>query len=77
MGVLVFVMISGLVLAACGDDEEAGPAETPGQTPAGEGGLLEEARDQGYLSVGIANEAPYGFEDENGVPTGEAPEVAK
>jgi polar amino acid transport system substrate-binding protein len=64
-GVLVLVMISGLALVACGDDDE------------GEGGLLQKAIDQGYLSVGIANEAPYGFEDENGVPTGEAPEVAK
>ncbi len=64
-GVLVLVVISGLALAACGDDDE------------GEGGLLQEAIDQGYFSVGIANEAPYGFEDENGVPTGEAPEVAK
>jgi polar amino acid transport system substrate-binding protein len=63
--VLVLVMISGLALVACGDDDE------------GEGGLLQKAIDQGYLSVGIANEAPYGFEDENGVPTGEAPEVAK
>jgi polar amino acid transport system substrate-binding protein len=67
VGVLAFVMISGLALAACGDDGEEGA----------EGGLLEEAIDRGYLSVGIANEAPYGFEDENGVPTGEAPEVAK
>jgi len=65
MGVLILVMISGLALAACGDDDE------------GEGGLLQKAIDQGYLSVGIANEAPYGFEDENGVPTGEAPTVAK
>jgi polar amino acid transport system substrate-binding protein len=63
--VLVLVMISGLALVACGDDDE------------GEGGLLEEAIDQGYLEVGIANEPPYGYEDENGVPTGEAPEVAK
>lgn len=64
-GVLVLAMMLGLALVACGDDDE------------GEGGLLEKAIDQGYLSVGIANEAPYGFEDENGVPTGEAPEVAK
>ncbi len=64
-GVLVLAMMLGLVLVACGDDDE------------GEGGLLEKAIDQGYLTVGIANEAPYGFEDENGVPTGEAPEVAK
>jgi polar amino acid transport system substrate-binding protein len=65
VGVLVLAMMLGLALAGCGDDEE------------GEGGLLQEAIDQGYLEVGIANEPPYGYEDENGVATGEAPEVAR
>lgn len=66
-GVLVLAMMLGLALVACGDDGEEGA----------EGGLLQDAIDQGYLTVGIANEPPYGFEDENGVATGEAPEVAK
>lgn len=32
---------------------------------------------QGYIRVGFANEAPYGFADPNGDLTGEAPTVAK
>lgn len=74
-GILVLVAIAGLVLAACDDDEDDGDgAPTDGDQV---GGLLEQAREQGFLTVGIANEAPYGFEDESGETTGEAPEVAK
>ena len=39
--------------------------------------LLTKAQDQGYMSVGIANEVPYGYEDDSGNVTGEAPEVAR
>lgn len=38
---------------------------------------LEEAREQGYIRVGFANEAPYGFATSSGELTGEAPEIAK
>ncbi len=38
---------------------------------------LEEARANGYIRVGFANEAPYGFATPAGQLTGEAPEVAK
>jgi polar amino acid transport system substrate-binding protein len=31
----------------------------------------------GVVRIGIANEVPYGFEGDDGEPTGEAPEVAK
>ena len=65
---LKFVAVLGvlaLIAAACGDD-------------AGEGSLLEELQDSGTITVGIANEIPYGYEDETtGEITGEAPEVAK
>jgi polar amino acid transport system substrate-binding protein len=54
-----------VLLSACGDDD--------GET----GSLLERARDQGFIRVGFANEAPYGFADEAGAVTGEAPEVAR
>lgn len=38
---------------------------------------LEKARADGYVRVGFANEAPYGYATPAGQLTGEAPEVAK
>jgi polar amino acid transport system substrate-binding protein len=38
---------------------------------------LERIKAQGYIRVGFANEAPYGFATPDGKLTGEAPEVAK
>ncbi|MCT7375756.1 ectoine/hydroxyectoine ABC transporter substrate-binding protein EhuB [Chelativorans salis] len=38
---------------------------------------LERAREAGYIRVGFANEAPYGFATPAGELTGESPEVAK
>lgn len=38
---------------------------------------LEKARDQGFIRAAFANEAPYGYVDEEGNLTGESPEVAK
>lgn len=51
------------ILGACTDDDG--------------GNALEDARDDGSIRIGIAGEAPYGFTDEGGRVTGEAPEVAK
>jgi polar amino acid transport system substrate-binding protein len=39
--------------------------------------LLEEAKESGQITVGIANEAPYGYMTPEGDLTGEAPEIAK
>jgi polar amino acid transport system substrate-binding protein len=38
---------------------------------------LEKARKDGYIRVGFANEAPFGFATAEGKLTGEAPEVAR
>jgi polar amino acid transport system substrate-binding protein len=38
---------------------------------------LEQAKANGYIRVGFANEAPFGFATPDGTLTGEAPEVAK
>jgi polar amino acid transport system substrate-binding protein len=38
---------------------------------------LERARKEGYIRVGFANEAPFGYATPEGKLTGEAPEVAK
>ncbi|WP_175541517.1 ectoine/hydroxyectoine ABC transporter substrate-binding protein EhuB [Streptomyces aidingensis] len=41
------------------------------------GNLLERLRDQGTVRVGIAGEVPYGYINDEGELTGEAPEIAK
>lgn len=41
------------------------------------GDLLERLRDQGSIRVGIASEPPFGYIDDEGDATGEAPEIAK
>lgn len=41
------------------------------------GNALEAAKANGVIRIGIANEAPYGFQDAAGKVTGEAPEVAR
>ncbi|WP_274424377.1 ectoine/hydroxyectoine ABC transporter substrate-binding protein EhuB [Chelativorans sp. YIM 93263] len=38
---------------------------------------LERAQEEGYIRVGFANEAPFGFATPDGTLTGESPEVAK
>ena len=70
----VFAILA-LVVAACGSDGEGGDDGGDGGT---EDSLLEELQDAGTVTVGIANEVPYGYEDEEtGEITGEAPEIAK
>ena len=41
------------------------------------GGLLEELQAEGSITIGFADEPPYGFEGPDGLPTGEAPTVAR
>ena len=43
----------------------------------GEGGTLAAAREAGTITVGIANEAPYGFTAPDGTVTGESVEVGR
>ncbi|MGI9000178.1 MAG: ectoine/hydroxyectoine ABC transporter substrate-binding protein EhuB [Pseudonocardia sp.] len=43
----------------------------------GAGGTLARAREAGTITVGIADEAPYGFTDEQGRVTGESVEVGR
>jgi polar amino acid transport system substrate-binding protein len=49
----------------------------PAVTGASAQDTLERAREQGYIRVGFANEAPFGYATPDGQLTGEAPEVAK
>jgi polar amino acid transport system substrate-binding protein len=46
-------------------------------SPASAETTLERAKAQGFIRVGFANEAPFGFATPDGKLTGEAPEVAK
>lgn len=41
------------------------------------GGLLEELQSSGSITIGIANEVPFGFVGDDGEATGEAPDVAR
>ena len=65
----------GLVTLA-GPTALAACTQVPDPGPAG-GSTLERARAAGTISVGIANEAPYGFTDAGGTVTGESVEVAR
>jgi polar amino acid transport system substrate-binding protein len=54
----------GALLAGCGAAPSSGSA-------------LDAAREAGIITIGIANEAPYGFTRPDGTVTGEAVEVAR
>src|SRR3546814_6542903 len=45
--------------------------------PAAAQSTLERAREDGYISVGFANESPFGYATTSGELTGEAPAIAK
>ncbi|RZQ59366.1 ectoine/hydroxyectoine ABC transporter substrate-binding protein EhuB [Amycolatopsis suaedae] len=47
------------------------------ESTGGGGDTLQAAKDAKTIKIGIANEAPYGFTDQSGRVTGEAPEVAR
>jgi polar amino acid transport system substrate-binding protein len=75
-----------LFLGACGSDDDGATGSTneedrectPSDDVRGEpGGLLAGLQSSGSVEAGIANEVPYGYEDEDGEATGEAPEVAR
>ncbi|GGI03604.1 ectoine/hydroxyectoine ABC transporter substrate-binding protein EhuB [Egicoccus halophilus] len=58
-----------------GTDDGADDGAT-GETTAG-GDLLAELQEAGVVRVGIADEEPYGYVDDDGNVTGQAPEVAR
>lgn len=59
---LAILAALSMLAAACGGGDQS---------------LLAQLQEQGSVRIGIANEVPYGYEDEEGNVTGEAPEVAK
>lgn len=67
---------------AAADDDGGGAEDDAGGEDADDAGgeatgLLAELQERGTIKIGIANEVPYGYEDESANVTGEAPEVAK
>ncbi|RSM78825.1 ectoine/hydroxyectoine ABC transporter substrate-binding protein EhuB [Amycolatopsis sp. WAC 01375] len=54
-----------------------GPVLLSACTTTTSGNALEAAKSSKKIKIGIANEAPYGFTDQGGKVTGEAPEVAR
>jgi polar amino acid transport system substrate-binding protein len=66
----------GLLLSAAGLGALAGTL-TAGSRLALAETTLERAKAQGFIRVGFANEAPFGYATPDGKLTGEAPEVAK
>ncbi len=81
MKLLATLAVLALVVAACGggstDTTSGGGSGGGSETTAGSTSLLAQLQESGSINIGIANEVPYGYEDEDGNPTGEAPEVAK
>ncbi|GAA4371403.1 ectoine/hydroxyectoine ABC transporter substrate-binding protein EhuB [Actinomadura sp. NPDC048032] len=68
---------TAVLLSAAAPLAAAGCSTTdPAKEKAG-GGTLQKAKDSGTITVGFANEAPYGFTDKSGKLTGEAPELAR
>jgi polar amino acid transport system substrate-binding protein len=70
---LLITLLTAVALlgAACnGDAGDGGAADDQ------DAGLLERARSEG-IRIGFANERPYGFENDQGEPDGEAPAVAR
>ncbi|MGK5529098.1 ectoine/hydroxyectoine ABC transporter substrate-binding protein EhuB [Streptomyces sp. URMC 129] len=63
--------------AALGALTAAGCARVPADGDVAGGDLLARLRESGRVKIGIANEPPFGYIDDDGEPTGEAPEVAK
>jgi polar amino acid transport system substrate-binding protein len=69
-----------LTAAACGGDDggdaaaDDGAAEENGEEA---GGLLGELQESGSVTVGVANEVPFGSVGDDGQPTGIGPDVAR
>jgi polar amino acid transport system substrate-binding protein len=67
-----------LVLVACGDGDGGTADGATGDDTAGDaGGLLAELQEAGSVTVGVANEVPFGYLDDDNQPAGIGPDVAR
>jgi polar amino acid transport system substrate-binding protein len=72
------LLAGGLLLAACGggDGGNGGTDDAAGDGEAASG-LLAELQEAGSVTVGVANEVPFGSVGEDGEATGIGPDVAR
>ncbi|NUS72437.1 MAG: ectoine/hydroxyectoine ABC transporter substrate-binding protein EhuB [Corynebacteriales bacterium] len=63
------VLLGGLAATSCSRIAAEGEVEG--------GDLLERLQERGSVKIGIASEPPFGYINDEGDPTGEAPEIAK
>ena len=68
---IIITAVFMFALAGCGSSDSGKSAGSSGP------GALEKARQQGYVTVGFANEKPYAYATTDGKLTGEAVEVAR
>ncbi|MEO3823745.1 ectoine/hydroxyectoine ABC transporter substrate-binding protein EhuB [Actinomadura sp. B10D3] len=68
---------TAVLLSAAVPLAAAGCSTTDPEEEKAGGGTLEKAKSAGTITVGFANEAPYGYTDKSGKLTGEAPELAR
>lgn len=71
---------AALLATACGDGNGAtddGATDGNGNGNGEASGLLAELQESGSITIGVANEVPFGFIDDDGEPTGIAPDVAR
>jgi polar amino acid transport system substrate-binding protein len=75
------LLAAGLMLAACGaDDGGDGGDDTAATEDGGDAagdGVLAQLQEQGSVTVGVANEVPFGSVGEDGDATGIGPDVAR
>jgi polar amino acid transport system substrate-binding protein len=74
---LALIAAGVLFAAACGDDDNGNGAAPPDNGEAPADGLLAELQDRGSITIGIANEVPFGYVGDDGEATGIAPDVAR
>lgn len=67
----------GVLAAGLGGGALTGCSTVSVATPENGGTLLQTLRDRGVVRMGFANEAPFGYIDQQGELTGQAPTVAK
>jgi len=77
IGLLGMFIAVAFVVAGCGSSESPGSGTPSGGDKTGEPGLLNQLKEQGYVTVGLANEKPYAYQEADGKVTGEAIEVAR
>ncbi|WP_308634418.1 ectoine/hydroxyectoine ABC transporter substrate-binding protein EhuB [Paenibacillus silvisoli] len=77
----VLLLLPALLLSACGKEStetsNSSAGEKAGTVQAAPKDTLSKLREQGYATVGFANENPYAFKTAEGELTGEAVEIAK